>query len=253
VRDLKPSLFIAAGCSWVAGKSIDLDPTSNTIAWDHVEDVEFVKQHSFAGILQKSLGYDNLEIVAVSGSNNTEQISRVVNFLQHSRQTYSRVFVLWGITSLHRWQMYSSSTNSVEDCVHTSIPFKTNKEFREEIKYYFSHFFNEEYELEKLNTQAIMFSGYLQSQNVDHLFVNSFQNNPVQVNRFYPVDLLSLLYQEQGIKSGEPFLNVMLPNQQFPRAIRQLQQAGWLDTATAHPTVKAHALIAKKLAEYLDE
>jgi hypothetical protein len=250
MRNLKPSLFIAAGCSWVAGKSIDIDSTSDTILWDHVEDPEFVKQHSFAGILSKS--YDTFQLLAESGSNNTEQISRTVKFLEQNRDQYSQVFVLWGITSLYRWQMYSAATGLVEDCVHTSIPFKTDKDFRDEIKYYFSHFFDGQYELEKLNTQAIMFSGYLKSINVDHLFVNAFQDNPIAIDNFYPTDLLTLLHKQNNLKITEPFLNVMLPNQTYPNNIVKLQELGWLDKSTAHPTVKAHALIAKELGERIN-
>ena len=49
----KPSLLLAAGCSWVAGKSIDCDPSSVTIDYDHVEDPAIVKQYSFSALLQK--------------------------------------------------------------------------------------------------------------------------------------------------------------------------------------------------------
>lgn len=238
----KPSVLVAAGCSWVVGKNVDV--------------IE-----SFAYQLQQQLKLDEFCSVARNGASNTEQINKLVDFIASNKDRYSYIFVLIGLTSLFRWDMYSSVTGKVESCaVGRGIgPLK------QEIKHYFSHYFNEKYELEKLNTQVIMLNGYLKSLNINHLFVNSFQSyqfDNINEQEFYRVkeknnDMLSFLCKTNGIKistSSVPFLNLLSPNAQFNNySIKELQEKGWLDVETAHPTVQAHKLIANELYDYIKD
>ena len=140
-----------------------------------------------------------------------------------------------------------------------------NAELQAEIKYYLSHFWNKEYEVEKLDTKITMLSGYLNNLGIGHLFFNSFQsyNFSIGDNNFYNAikpnnDMLSLLCQENNIKvskSSVPWLNLSRPTDtQFNTvSVKELQRIGWLDQVTAHPTVRAHDLIATKLYDYIKE
>jgi hypothetical protein len=243
LRDMKPSVLIAAGCSWVVGKNVD-------------------PKDSFAKKLQNYLGLDEFYSLARNGANNTEQINSLVEYLNTCRDKYSRIFVLWGITSIYRWEMYCSVTNSVEGC---AIGRGKDEELKKEIKYYFSHFFNEDYELKKLKTQVIMLDGYLKNLEIEHLFINSFQSyqiDSIDNQYFYQVkqennDMLSLLCRANKIKistSSVPFLNLTTPNSQFNNyAVQELQRTGWLDQESAHPTAQAHNLIANELYDYIKD
>ena len=54
--------------------------------------------------------------------------------------------------------------------------------------------------------------------------------------------------------SSVPWLNLLKPTpdmQYHNRAVKELQNCGMLDSATAHPTVAAHALIADELYNYI--
>ena len=126
---MKPSVLIAAGCSWVVGKNVD-------------------PEYTFARQLQQHLGLDEFYSVARNGANNTEQINKLVDYVNSNHNQYSRIFVLWGITSIYRWEMYTALTDSVEACAVG----RGQDELKKEVKYYFSHYFNEDYELKKLNT-----------------------------------------------------------------------------------------------------
>jgi hypothetical protein len=264
---MKPSVLIASGCSWVAGRAIDTDPTSTSFDFNYTEDPKFVEQHSFAGIIQRHLGLDQLLFLATHGSSNEEQLENLINYIDNNLNRYSKVFVLWGITSIYRWQMFSGITNSVQTCSVGRVP--DNVELKKEIEYYFSHFWNKETELKKLGKQVVMLDGYLTNLNVDHLFFNSFQSynvkdlqiNNISNQNFYCVknennDMLSVLCQHNKIKiSKSPWLNVSRSrDSQFnTTSVKELQNIGYLDVATAHPTVKAHKLIANKLVEYIKE
>lgn len=246
------TILVAAGCSWVAARAIDSDPTAESFDYDYVEDPTFVKEHSFAGKLQRSLGLDELLIVAEHGSNNEEQVSRIINAVNQHKD--SKIFVLWGITSIYRWQMYSSVTEQVESVM---VGRTFNNDLDKEVKYYFKHHWNRETELTKLNEQVIMLDGYLTSLEIDHLFFNAFQNHSYTINNnIYPVDMLTVLCEHADVRPSEssvPWLNISRSKEtQFnSRAVKDLQTQGWLDIATAHPTVKAHDVIATELYNYI--
>jgi hypothetical protein len=262
---MKPSILLAAGCSWVAAKSIDCDPDSIDMDFAHIEDPAFVKQHSFAGLLTKQLGFDQLEILAEHGANNEQQLKRIINFVENNKDNYSDIFVLWGLTSIYRWQMYNATSNQVENCM---IGRKQLSGVEQEIKSYFSKHWNKDLELERLGSNVLMLHGYLDNYNIKHLFFNSFQsytdssmNYSIDDNYFYKVkednnDMLSLLCAQAGVEnnSKSPWLNLLAPValQYNTGAVKKLQTTGWLDKATAHPTVKAHVTIAKELHKYIE-
>lgn len=261
----KPSLLIAAGCSWVAGRAIDTDPTSEEYDYSRREDPEFVKEHSFAGRLCRLLNLDDIHFLAKSGSNNDEQLEALIPYVAQTRNIYGKIFVIWGLTSIYRWNMYSTSQGRVVDC---AFGRPTKPELEKEIKQYFSNYWNAEYALKKLGNAVVLLDGYLTSQGIDHVFFNAFNgytDNDLQIlgiedKHFYKVrekdnDMLSLLYAKNNIdpdRSKGPWLNLSQKDRQFHNeSVRQLQNLGWLDKATAHPTVMAHEYIAQKLHEYI--
>jgi hypothetical protein len=240
------SILLAAGCSWVAARAIDSDPTAESFDYDHVEDLAFVKKYSFAGLLQQKLGLDNLHIVAEHGSNNEEQIERIVNFV--NQNTDADIFVLWGITSIYRWRMYSTTTGKVESCM---VGRTFNTPLDKEVKYYFKHHWDKDTEIKKLNEQVVWLDSYLTKLGIDHLFFNAFQSYNNQD------DMLQVLCRHANVTpstSSVPWLNLSRDkNTQFnSRAVKELQTQGWLDCATAHPTVKAHQVIAEELYKLIE-
>jgi hypothetical protein len=259
---MKPSVLIAAGCSWVAGRAIDTDPVTTDYDYDHVEDPNFVQQHSFAGILQKKLGLDNFIMLARNGTNNEQQVHSIVDWITDNADQYSKLFLLFGITSTHRWQMYSSTAKEVIPCA-LGMSGKNNPELAEEFKYYTKHFLSNELEVSRLSVSLRMLDGYLNNLKIDHLFVNSFQSYSFDSSfaDYYRVneqknDLLNFLCETNDIhvpRTSFPFLNLFGKgkHQYLTEEIIALQNIGMLDRATAHPTAKAHQLIADELYSYI--
>ena len=265
---MKPSLLLAVGCSWVAAKSIDVDPASTTYDYNHIEDPAVVAEYSFAGQLQKLLKLDQIEFIADSGSSNSEQVRKLIDFVETKKDQYSKIFVLWGITSIYRWEMYTDVTNAVEPCL---VGQTRNPKIVEQVKYYFQHFWNEEYELEKLGNQIILVDAYLDKHNIEHVFFNSFQSytgGELKIStvdkQFYHLnkdnnDMLSFLCVKNNVKfstSSVPWLNLIkkTPDLQYNNnAVKELQKCGMLDCATAHPTIAAHKLIAEELYSYMQD
>jgi hypothetical protein len=258
---MKPSVLVAAGCSWVAARAIDTDPSATDFDYTHVEDTAFVDQYSFAGILREQLGLDKLILLAVHGSNNTTQAHKLIDFIESHKDEYDKIFVLWGLTSIYRWEMYSSVTKQTESCMVGG--YYKNQELADEVKHYFIKFFNEDYEVQKLTHSVLLISNYLTNNKIDHLFVNSFQGRKLPTNltkHFYKADeqdndLLSFLCKKNSVKlsqSSVPWLNLLDKELQYSnKSVKALQELCMLDRATAHPTVEAHQLIATELYDYI--
>jgi hypothetical protein len=104
-------LFIAAGCSWTRGWGA-VDDCLYFADPNFKDDREFVRNQSYAGLVAKSLGIDAILMLAIPGSNNETQARLIINFLQKNRNQYRRVFVLWGLTSHLRWELYSNNINA---------------------------------------------------------------------------------------------------------------------------------------------
>jgi hypothetical protein len=266
---MKPSVLIAVGCSWVAGAYMDTNPTATDFDYNHQVDTEYRDQNSFAGLVQQQLGLDQIHFVARNGASNDNQLRNLIAFLNRHKDEYSKIFVLWGLTSIYRWEVFSNTLGYIEDSAFGRDTHKP--EVLEEIKYYYSHFWNREYELEKLGNKILLANGYLKSLNIDHLIFNSFQGysteemlvKNIEPKYFYhhntsDNDLLSFLCNKNNVqikKTSVPFLNLLRPaaKQMNSSSIRELQKSGWLDCATAHPTVKAHKKIANELYDYIKE
>jgi hypothetical protein len=268
---MKPSLLIAAGCSWVAGKYIDRDPTLTEVDYSYVEDPAFVAEHSFAGIIKRRLHIDEIKILANHGSSNQEQVRKILSFLEANQDSYSQIFVLWGVTSIYRWEVYDTRLDRPVACMVGKV-YKDNPELTDEIKYNFKHHWDRDYELEKLGNQVASLSGYLKQQKIDHLFFNSFHSvtdtnlkirSVTKANYYYVNDnnndMLSFLCKENNVplsKSSVPWLNLVKPSedsQYHTPAVKELRRQGWLDLATAHPTVQAHQAIADELFRYIED
>jgi hypothetical protein len=256
---MKPALLLAAGCSWVAGRAIDTDPNALTFDMDHIEDPQLVKEYSFAGILQRKLKLDQIEFIARNGASNREQLHKIVEFINLNKNNYSKIFVLWGLTSIYRWETYSEATKQVLTCMF-GRKFKNN-DIDSEIKYYFSHFWNKEYELKKLQTDVLLLNGYLDNLGIDHVFFNTFQLLDLEIDNtkkfYYANDMLNFLCETNGIQKGQdklPWLNLLAPREKQvnTRAVLELANQGWLDHATKHPTIKAHSLIAEELYKFIE-
>jgi len=261
---MKPSVLIAAGCSWVAAKAIDVDPAATTLNFDHVEDPTVVETLSFAGLLRQQLGLDQLVLLAAHGSNNERQLQGLVDFIESNKNNYSKVYVIWGLTSIYRWDLYIDSIGKVENCTMTG--YMRHPDLKDTVKHYFSNHWNKDYELKKLGKNITLLNGYLNNLSIDHLFFNSFQSynakdlfSNIESKYFYRVeeqnnDMLSLLCSVNNIpapNNSVPWLNLL--GAYSHNSVKQLQQIGQLDRATAHPTAAAHATIAEELHRYIKE
>lgn len=258
-----PDLFISAGCSWARAWGAD-------DAWGHQnetrhtwkDNLDFLQNKSFSGLLAKHLDLPAMMVLAVPGSNNDTQSRLIVEFLQNNRHKFRRVFVMWAITSHLRWELYS---NSIDAPSGFTVGNKLAPGKEEERNWYLYHHWNEKFELEQLGRTIVTTHAYLKMLDVDHIFFPVFESftqesmnlNNVSPKNFFgldsnPNDMMSLWCQQEKIKRPKNVLSNAF-NSKDKQKLTQLIERGYLEPVTAHPNAKGHADIANKLIAHLEQ
>jgi hypothetical protein len=254
-----PDVLIAIGCSWTrAWGAVD---NCSDFDIDYCDDLNFYNNNSFVGKISDHLALSSKIVMALPGSNNDTQTRLLIELLQKNRKQFGRVFVLWGITSHLRWELYSNKINAPSMYMLGSrVP--TGKDT--ERKWHMVHHWNNEFELERLGQKIVTTSSYLKMLDVDHLFFpvfESYNNNNMNLNNvdaknYFNInescnDMLHLWAQEQQVSIQETVLSNPYCNKD-KNNLQSLINAGYLNKVHAHPSVKGHADIASKLIQYID-
>jgi hypothetical protein len=182
--------------------------------------------------------------------------------MQKNRSKFNKIFVLWGITSHLRWELYSNNVNMpTMFMLGSKVP--PGKE--EERKWFLTRHWNDAFEMERLSQKIMTTSAYLKMLNVDHLFFPTFESYNMKnmnlnymddKNFFRPNDsindMLHLWCRDEGLQLS----NNVLSNPYSEKDVMQLDKLIKLDYLSkniAHPTKKGHKDIADRLIQYLEE
>ena len=223
---------------------------------------------SYVGQLASYLRFDSIINLAIPGSSLDLQVRFLFEFLQKNRARFNRIFVLWGLTSHLRWELYSNKiATPVAFQIGADVPPGAASFYHgrnAEMKSFLTNHWNEQFELERYNQKIVMTHAYLQMLDIPHLFFCTFESfnghnmNLVHINddNFFkkkdnPNDMLSLWCHEHAIcrphvVSSAPF------NKQDVSALGDLVSLGFLSQRYAHPTEKAHRDIADRLKKFLE-
>jgi hypothetical protein len=267
VHGTGPDLFLATGCSWTRGWGA----TDSCVAFgspDFRDDTRFMLQQSYAGQLATYLGFDSQINMAMPGSSIDLQVRFVTEFLQKNRHRFKRIFLLWGITSHARWELYSNDIGKPMGFqIGADVPPGAASYYpgrKDQMKSYLKHHWDEQYELERYNHKIVMMHAYLRMLNIDHLFFPVFESfnqhnmnlNHVSEQNFFMKnhavnDMMSLWWADvDGEKpravSSNPFC------QDEVTRLKTLTDRGLLSQRFAHPTVLGHQDIYQRLVQHLE-
>lgn len=254
-----PDVFMAIGCSWTrAWGAVDSCPDFDSAYQD---DLNFYNNESFVGRICNHLGFSSKIVMALPGSNNDTQTRLLIELLQKNRNKFGRVFVLWGITSHLRWELYSNKINAPSMyMLGSNVPPGKDTER----KWHIVNHWNNEFELERLGQKIVTTSAYLKMLDIDHLFFPVFESynssnmnlNNVNPKNYYNIDapcndMLHTWASEQNISIKETVLSNPYSNKDKDN-LESLIDAGYLNKKHAHPSSRGHADIAVKLIQYID-
>lgn len=251
-----PDLFVAFGCSWT--RAWGSYPQETMVGLPgYVENTEFLSTKSYMALIADHLGLERRFNFAQCGSNNDTQARLIIEFVQKNRSRFNRVFVLWGITSIYRWELYCNRIDAPWSYMRGShVP----RDEQNELDHYFKYHWEKGYQLDRLADRIVTLSAYLESQQVEHCFFPVFQpynqhnlalpNLPTQLFRQekHTNDMMGLMCENESLDAIDDFLSDA--NNKDTR-INHLIQAGYLSQHHAHPTEKGHRFIADNIIEWL--
>lgn len=253
-----PNVLVAMGCSWTRAWNHNDDVAKLHLKFD--DDREFMWHKSYAGQVRGYLGHDGMINLAIPGSSNDCQVRLLMDLLQKHRSDFGQVFVLWGITSHCRWELWS---NVIDRPSGFQIGSRLENGKAEEMKFFLTRHWNDHFELQRLSHKITMLHCYLKQISVDHLFFPAFESMSTHnmdlaniddscyfKRHSHKNDMMSLWCQEHGISDiGRVMSNPH--NRQDVDLCRPLIELGYLGRNFAHPTELAHQDIADKLIHHL--
>jgi hypothetical protein len=250
--------LIAIGCSWTRAWGWNDEYIDHNGVWQ--DDAEFLMNGSYAGRVRDHLGLDGMINLAVPGGSNQLQGRLLIDTIEQNRAQFDRVFVLWGITSHLRWELWS---NAVYHPTKFTIGGEMPRQKEAERRWYLEHHYNESFELDRLSQQIVMTHAYLKHNNIDHLFFPAFtaynQHNlsvdSVSSDNFYQKhndqnDMLTAMCEHRGCLRPKQFISNPY-NKDDNALLAELQQHN-LISQLHHPSAQGHEFIANQLITNLN-
>jgi hypothetical protein len=254
-------LLIACGCSWTRAWG----STDNCLAFfdpHYQDDLDFVREKSYVGRVAEFLNINQIFMLATPGSNNETQSRLLIEFLQKNRHKFDRVFVLWGLTSHLRWELYSNNINAPSMfMLGSKVPAGKEKERQ----WHLVNHWNEDFELLKLGQKIVLTSSYLKSLNVEHLFFpvfESFNSNNMNLDHiadqyfFKRTELHNDMLSQWCIDNQLTHPQNILSNpyaMHDKEKLKQLTDLELLNPVHGHPSAKGHKDIADRLITHLNK
>ena len=250
--------LIAIGCSWTRAWGWRDDYHDVGGVWQ--DDPDFLMNSSYAGRVRQHLGLTGMINLAIPGGSNQLQGRLLVDTIEQNWEHFDRVFVLWGITSHLRWELWS---NAVYQPTKFTIGGPMPRQKDAERRWYLEHHYNESFELDRLSQQVILLHSYLKHNQIDHLFFPAFtpynQHNlsikSVPHENFFNADqeqndMLSLMCEDQGCPRPNQFLSNPY-NKDDNALLTELQHRGMI-SQLHHPSASGHEFIANQLITNLN-
>lgn len=255
---MKKSLLVTSGCSWTYGTGAAYSPGMSLteykkIAWDN----SLCDRLSFRGILANKYNLDNINL-ATGGSSNQRQFRLIKNFFSSTEtkrnlEKYDRIFVLHGITSTARNELYPVEKESL-----TNFKFDGDSS-NSWCKAWVKNFYNHDNEVERLTEQMIFLNDYYRAVGVENLWYDTFNHHhyPVPIDRLIAPnadcrDLLSTM----SARLGETIVNDNYHLSSWKvdsDRVSKLISLGYLNPISTHPTQLGHSLIAKIIDEFFEK
>lgn len=260
-------LFLAVGCSWTRAWGAS-DSCLAFGSKDFADDPVFMLEKSYAGRLAQHLNFGFFINMAMPGSSMDLQARFMIEFLQKNRHKFNRVFVLWGMTSHLRWELYVNDIDiPMGFQIGSNVPKEAASYYRnrnDQMMFFLRHHWNEDFELARYSQKIVMCHAYLRMLQADHLFFPTFESfsqhnmnlNHVDDRNFFSKDLkhnsmLDFWWQQIGRKCGVRVSSNPFDTSEH-RVLEPLIDAGFLSERFAHPTEQAHLDIFTRLVNHLE-
>jgi hypothetical protein len=252
---MKKSLLVTSGCSWTLGVGVGFqngmtDEQYSQICWDS----DICDQLSFRGILSNKYNLDNINLAG--GGNSNQRQFRLIKKFFTSKETkdlltkYDQVFVLHGITSTARNELYVVEKNRM-------ISFKFDVDAKQSwCKDWVKNFYDHDNELVRLTEEMTFLNDYYCAIGVKNLWFDTFNhhNYPSNIDNMIEPDknnrdMLSVMATRLGILDIDNKYHLSSWEDDTNR-VHNLAKLGYLNPISYHPTQQGHELIAQIIDEF---
>lgn len=240
--------LVTFGCSWTAGVGL---PYEKGMSREEYRAVRFSREdlmdkHSFRGILSERLDMENVNHAEGGSSNQKQERLATEYFNQNSTED---TVVLWGITAITRNELPI-------DGKRTNFLLEDTRKL-DPVRYYYEHFHDEKYELERLSNHMIHWNHYFEGHNIPNLWFQTFNSYqfPQKIDRLLPRDLLTNLTHPaiRDHHSSEVDGNNKTHKGTDSQRIKEAARKGFVNPYSLHPTKETHLKIADMLETPLRE
>lgn len=172
--DGSKNLLITFGCSWTYGVGVGYEPGMTerefkAVAWEE----NICNAHSFRGILSQQYNFSNINF-SLGGSSNQRQFRQAKLFFgspqyQQLRHRHKKILVLWGITSLARYEMFDLNLRKPRDFFLTDPDEKLCKTLLQDV-------YDQDWETSLVATEMRFWDQWFADQGVQIIWFDTFNH-----------------------------------------------------------------------------
>jgi len=240
--------LITFGDSWVWGvgagwKKDQTKEEYSSVAWSPESE-----QQSFRSLLSNKFNLENVNH-SRPGSSNQSQVRRASEYFIRDREDQKDIFVIWGLTSVYRFEVYDVDINGFET---QFIPGRTK--FSEMLA---TNFFDEGVETSNLYYQIKLFNAYFNQLGIKNYWFNIFNEHkfPKKVDNllFNGTSLLSMLTNDNKPNDSYHKSDWLFEKElNTDRKIKKARDKSMVNPYSSHPTDKSHQRIAEMFEQEID-
>lgn len=174
------ALLITFGCSWTFGVGVCYEPGMSrqemeTKAWDH----EICDASSWRGLLSQRFNLANINR-SQGGSSNQKQFRLATEFFgsrlyQECRQKFSRIIVIWGITSTARSEIWSLKHNGFHN-------FFLSDDADDLSRFIGKHCYDHDASVAELRNLMLFWNVFFEGQHIKNYWFDTFNTHNYTFN-----------------------------------------------------------------------
>lgn len=241
---MEKTRLMTLGDSWVWGIGCGYDEGQSSKEYQKIyQNRTDADTYSFRGLISEKYNLTNKNL-SKGGSSNPSQFRKAIDFLE-TQDTVDDMIILWGITSLYRFEFFDISK---DDFVRVVLSDTHDSMAKIMLKKYFK----EEVEVAHLYRQIVMFNAYCKQRSIKNYWFNTFQeqNWPGKIDNllFDGWSLLSKLVDDYQ-QNNEPHMSTWTDTDD---KIKLAKEKNLVNPWSGHPTKQAHVNIMNMFTNKLN-
>lgn len=251
--------LVTFGCSWMFGVGTNYTPGMTKIEYKKDKDSsdrKFGDQYAFRKHLADMWGCTNTDFSEMGSSNEKQFRFAETYFGKLDPDEYENTIVLWAITVTTRTEVYNKETGKYVNVLFgNGWGADTQMERAKfDTKWHLEHHYDHDEKVKQLMFKMRFWNRFFQSAGIQNYWLDTFNHHdypkPVKKMLFRNRpgrDLLSLKCADLGFNPKADGYHVSQFSNTDSTRIQHLQEQGWVNPYSQHPTREYHKWIAEQI------